>query len=678
MSASALELDDIDPASFDQFDVLASLCRESYADFCYYFWNQVPGSQKVQWNWHMTLLCEELQEAAERVFRNLPRDHDTIFNLPPGTSKSTICSVLFAPWTWTRYPQARHLVATHTDSLALDLGAKSRWVVNSELYRRCFPEIVLRRDQDAKSHFANTAGGARFTCTVGGKTPFGMHAHFIGIDDPIDPKKALSELALENARHFVSEVVPSRKVDKRVTFTYTVMQRLHEQDPTGVQIEASRRQGAAPLRLIRMPAEVEDEPLPVELAMHYKDDLLDPVRLSQAVLDEQYALLGPYGYSGQYRQRPTPRTGGNFEEGYFANRVGAAPHDCTRARVWDLAATKKKRSARTAGVLLGRDRDNRVYVEHAVTGKWTPGERNRVIRATAFRDRLKYGPRHEPTIYIEVEPGSGGITQFQELARLLLGFRVRMCRPVTNKEVRADPWSAYCSTGNLLVVDDGTWDVRDYVKEHCLFPVGQYADQVDASAAGYSLLAGAMRAPDHLRVIRFDRDKRVPLRVVVTTPDSLCELVTDMPALLVYFTEPPPTGAEEVPPHALSNLVSPPLFLRFADIDPGEWQDRWEQPVAGYDRKPADLIMTEEQGRQLWSLLLSRRHTRNPELIVLLDDGSSRAESAAHGICHCLRIPRNLGVYFMDAPDRRLADGESPPNPHVCEVVKVTRNRVLV
>jgi hypothetical protein len=157
---------------------LKSTLEHSFESFAKHFWSAVPGAGAMKWNWHMSILCQEMQANAERVFNSLPRERDLIFNVSPGTSKSTLGSILFQAWTWTRFPQARHICASHTEQLVLDLAAKCRYVIMSEEYQKFWP-LQFRSDQSTKSYFANTLGGDRLSCTVGGKSPLGFHGHFL-------------------------------------------------------------------------------------------------------------------------------------------------------------------------------------------------------------------------------------------------------------------------------------------------------------------------------------------------------------------------------------------------------------------------------------------------------------------------------------------------------------------
>lgn len=420
----------------------------------------------------MEFFCEELQKIAERVFNNEPAEYDIVCNVSPGTSKSTIWSILFHPWVWTRMPNARFISASHTDSLVLDLASKSRDVIKSDLYRMCYPEIEMASTQDSKGYFRNTLGGDRFACTVGGKTPMGMHAHFLLGDDLLDPMKALSEAETQNAANFITNYLPTRMVDKLVSVMALVMQRLGRGDPTEVMLAMGNKEGARPVRHICLPAELfhngKDRISPPELAEHYsQDNLMDPVRLPRSVL-RAYRARGEHYYAAQFLQDPMSLGGGMFKETYFTRRVKAAPYNAKRIRYWDRASSIASGACATAGVLLAKSPEGDYYIENVVRGHWEPKERNDKMLATAQRDRARYGPNNTPIIYIENEGGSSGVDAWQSIAKVLEGFIVRKDQPTGSKDVRAEPWSCQLAAGNVYIVDDGTWDVAEFVKEHCV------------------------------------------------------------------------------------------------------------------------------------------------------------------------------------------------------------------
>lgn len=873
---------------------------------------------------------------------------------------SSLCSILFQPWTWTRMPCARHITASHTDTLALDLANKSRAVVNSDKYQACFPEIQIRSDQDSKGYFINTSGGDRITATVGGKSPIGFHGHFLTVDDPLDPKKALSEVELKLASSFMTDTLPSRKVDKAVSVTITIMQRLHDDDPSGHLIKRHEK-GLGTIRHLCLPARLTDYVHPPELKDRYIDGLMDPKRLGEEILRDMENALGAYSFAGQFLQSPIPLSGGMFKEEYFNQRVKAAPYHAKRIRYWDRACfcqgtiikteggdkpiemvfagdrvltragyrrvlwsgvtkmvssltgvrfsngsvllgtddhrvwtknrkwvnmgelcssdvclsstgeqvwpervhrekkphlllslmgfpidgsreesitkrcdgTRKRKGTTTipyivpsgesieealqaatisitkmgtqkttiskiwnvfpersitngmllsfagwresrncsfrtsgthgqndlmpntnvcfvkerseaeqqatnqniaqipadtdsnlipvydltvegesefyangilvhnssindvagcytAGVLIAKDDRGDYYIEHCVHGQWEPTERNEKMRATALRDRARYGPSDEPVIWVEAEGGSSGRDAWKGVARALAGFHVREDRVTGKKEFRAEPWSAQLAAKNVYIVDNGEsqgtgrsdWDIESYVKEHCLFPMAKLKDQVDASTGAFNLLAG-VRSSGTLKIMQYrvaDRkskhDDRV--RVWVCSKKDLELLFLQDKYLLISLE-----NKTEVAPVTSAVVVKKQNELdtetiQFMDVSPEERQDRWDEPVEPYGKLPHEIIATKEDGKKFWRFLLKKR-LENPKAVVIQDDGDDdrRAVSVAAALCDSFRLSREKTIYRLADDSKVIAEKDEPPNRHVYNIIRTTRNLIV-
>lgn len=667
-------------AAADRDAIAARLCRLDFEHFAREFWECVPGAGTVTWGFHMSVICKEMQIIAERVFRGEPALHDCLISISPGSSKSTLASILFHPWTWTRMPSARHLNASHTESLVLDLARKARDVLRSEKYKRYFPEVQLNPEQDARGNYTNTHGGSRYASTVGGKSPLGQHAHFLVGDDLLDPQKVLSEAERETAKDFVANGLPTRVVDKSVSVMFLIMQRLGRGDPAEVMQEIAKRQGARPLRHICLPAELTDKVSPPELRELYTDGLMDPVRLPRHVLDA-FRARDAHRYAAQFLQDPQSVSGGMFRLQYFSKRVKAAPFECVRIRYWDRASSIGSSACYTAGVLFARDADGNYYIEDVVHGRWEPHERNQVMRATAIRDRSRYGPRYEPIIYVEAEGGSSGRDAWMGVVKALAGFNVREDRPTGSKDTRAEPLSCQFAAGNVWLVDDerGSWDIDGYVNELLMFKpepgkrIGGYADRVDATSGAFNIMT-KMNPQTPLRVFNLvARKKKKTVRFVVCSRDELHAVAAEeQPSLLVYFTDPAPRGHELVKPDGLGKLMDATV-IRFADIDPKDFQDDWDAPLPDYGAPPADLVMCKESGKKLWSFILRQRGAQ-PEVVVFCDDGDGRAYAAACGVCDTLRLKRGETIWL---PGKDAFAADEPRNTHVVNVVRATRCEVL-
>ncbi len=485
-------------------DLEASVCRDSFSDFVKRFWAEIIA-EKLVWNWHMQVLCDYMQASAERVFLGLPKKHDLLFNIPPGTTKSTICSIMFPAWVWTRMPSAKVICSSYAHDLAMDLSRKSRDVVLSEKYARLFPDIELREDQNTKSYYANTDGGFRIAVGTGGNI-IGFHGHFIIVDDPINPKAADSEAERKAANNYVGQTLSTRKVDKAVAVMILIMQRLHQNDPSAMLLEKAEQDGGTPIKHICLPGAIEgvenarEVVRPRRLAKYYNGGLLDPVRMSRNVLRMLKSELGEQGYAGQILQRPAPPGGAMFKvDRIEIDEPPALRHFKSLCRYWDKAGTKDG-GAFTAGVLLGIDAKGRYCVYDVVKGQWDSGKREAIIKQTASLDAIEVGSPTAVEIGVEQEPGSGGKESAENTARNLQGYLVTTDRPTGSKETRADVFSVQVNAYNVYM-KAGPWNKR-FLEELEYFPRSTYKDQVDAVSGAFKILsaprmkAGAVNLQD--------------------------------------------------------------------------------------------------------------------------------------------------------------------------------------
>lgn len=707
----------ITSAEISKYELIALNCRESFREYVDQFWEEVPGAGKLRWSWHIELFCDEFEKIVRRIVAGLPKEYDAIFNEPPGTSKSTIFSILGPSWCWAIAPWVRVLTASNTDNLVLDLSNKSRTVIKSEKYQKCFPDIVIREDQDTKGYFANTLGGDRLTCTVAGKSPVGFHAHLIVIDDPIDPKKALSEAEVRTAKEFMVDVIPTRKVDKVVTATVLVMQRLGLGDPTDVMLAEAKKEGAAKVWHVCLPAQlqrggdgawVESDVKPQTLAKRYIDGLLDPVRLGPVAIAEAKAR-GAHHYNTQFLQQPFNREGGMFLAKFFNKRVKAAPYKAKRVDYVDRAATEGG-GCNTVATNMAYDGEA-YYVGPVLVGQWETYERDDQLLTFATMLRTRFGEENEPVHVIEHEPGSSGVDAYKHTARKLGGFKVKPDRPTGEKVIRAEPFASQCAAGNVILVEDGTWDVQAWIDELCAFPHGRLLDRPDSAAGAFNYLTGRNRSPIGItaRPIR----KRTPglLRIMAMSGEEAANTIINEPSLLIQITDPPKREGVmwngDVPPlrnsskrnnaslcdvdqavgnlsgcmspaampHGLNKLLDPPVLIRFTAIDPADHQDSWEEPVAPYGF-PCEAIMAKaEQFAPAWQVLLKQRIHR-PEMIAVMDDSDSkRALSVALAICDGMGLPRIETVCRSDEA-WQAGEKEAPPLPHIYRECRKARGLV--
>ncbi len=473
--------------------VAREMNRRSFYHFLKYFWDEV-STHPFQPNWHIEYLCRELEKLAIGVARREPREYDLIVNVPPGSTKTITCSIMFPVWCWTNWYWMRFITASYSGALSLESAEFSRDLVRSIRFKDMYPELDIKSDKDTKSNFKVVkrvmsgpgmpmkvlTGGNRYSTSVGG-TLTGFHGDILIVDDPLNPQQAVSEIELLNANRWCEQTLSTRKTDKAVSATIYIMQRLHQNDPVG-NILAKKKTN---VRHVCIPGEARNfkkKICPPELYKYYKDDLMDPVRLSWDVLEDLEADLGQYGYAGQIGQDPTPPGGGMFKVENFeiVKEMPNPIHILKTVRYWDKAVSIEKRAAWTVGVKMSQLKNGRWIVEDVRRGRWRAERREAIMQETAIMD----GPN--TTIWMEQEPGSGGKESAQASIINLAGFTAYAERPTGEKAVRADQYSVQVNNGGVLLLK-APWNAA-FIDEHRFFPFSTYKDQVDAASGAFNKL----------------------------------------------------------------------------------------------------------------------------------------------------------------------------------------------
>jgi predicted phage terminase large subunit-like protein len=464
----------VDPAKLEQLrgvDLKASaqrtLCKKSFFYFLQTFWSTVIAEEPV-YNWHIQYICDELQAIAERVKDRQPALFDyVIINVPPGSSKSTIASIMYPVWCWTIDPTQRFICSSYSSDISEDLSGKARRLLNSDLFKKLFHDVGVIKD--SLSHIENDKGGERYTTSTGGSVT-GKHAHQIIVDDPQNPKKASSEAERKQAEDHIFQTLSTRKVDKELTPTIIIMQRLHESDVTGVVL-------AKPgLRVhhICLPAELSPSVRPAALANRYQDGLFDPVRMSPTVLQQMRAVLGSYGYAGQFQQIPSPAEGGVFKKSWFEVVDRAKPAGATVHFRLDTAYTNKQKNDPTA-ILAYYRHNHEIYILDCQSVRLEFPELCKFIVSYA----ANMGADHRSKL--KIEPKASGKSVVQELRRTTRLNVMEDRPPKDDKVTRANSASPKCEAQRVKL-HRGQWN-EDFLTELAAFPNAAHDDKVDVLVA---------------------------------------------------------------------------------------------------------------------------------------------------------------------------------------------------
>ncbi|MEJ7831319.1 MAG: phage terminase large subunit [Nocardioides sp.] len=491
---------------------------QSFAEFVRMAWTVIEPGTPLKWNWHLDAMCAHLEAISRGQLK--PR---LIINVPPGSSKSTIVTVLWNAWEWGPL-QKRHLrfVTTSFDlvNVKRDTG-KTLDVIRSRWFRSLWPEVELKTE--GVLSFSNYDTGSRLG--VAFKSVTGKRGDRLVVDDPHSILGAESETQRDSAVTMFIEGGLNRTNDWETSAIVIVMQRLHESDLTGALL--ARDYGFVHLMLPMEfdPARRCTTPLQVPDGLggkrdwtdprSYDGELMDPIRVpDRAVTDLKKS--GEYMWNGQYQQRPAPREGGMFKVDLI-DIVDHCPSGGKTVAGWDFAGSKRKKSPFTVRVLMTRVGGD-IYIRHVVRKQTNPTELERLFKDTSFDDAASF-----PSVLISYpqDPGQAGKSQKWRLAELIMGLTFKSTPETGDKETRAEPLSAMVGVGRVHLVR-GEWNSQ-FIEELRNFPGGSMKDQVDASSRAFAELVGGVpvavnAGPELLEEIPTDYAPSVGMADYVSDP----------------------------------------------------------------------------------------------------------------------------------------------------------------
>lgn len=350
-------------------------CRMSFDAFAMRAFRDVEGDLALyEWNWHIGCIAEHLEAVRKGEIKKL------IINIPPRTLKSYLVAQAFPAWVLGNEPHNKFIMAAYSHSLAEDNIVNCKNIMKSSWYKDCFPETIIDPKQDQKHDFKTTERGRYYGAGILG-TITGKGADYVVIDDPVKPDEALSDTIRSSTNAAIRNTLFSRFNDPRVGRLVMIMQRLHEDDPTGHLLKDGG------YTLLKLPAEAVQRPVIVTLGNKHwtmkKGDLLFPQRLTAEVLEEKRKDMLDYNYVGQFLQEPVPLGGGEFNDSLinYYDESGIRVKEmniyivCDPAGGEELQKKKKKKSDFTSFMVIGLHNDNNYYLLDAVRDRMNPTER---------------------------------------------------------------------------------------------------------------------------------------------------------------------------------------------------------------------------------------------------------------------------------------------------------------
>jgi predicted phage terminase large subunit-like protein len=466
--------------------------RDSFGEFCKQAWHVLEPQTVLKWNFHLDAMAAYLEAYAYRDIKRL------ILNIPPGGMKSLMVSVFMPAWIWTWDPTRRYINLTNEKGLAIRDNRRMRDLVQSDWYRERWGHLfALSHDQQGKELFENTKKGFRQGLGFSGNIS-GKRGTDLIIDDPIDTKKAFSDVEISSVNETYDQAVSSRLNDLDHDGIVLIMQRTRTNDLTGHILGKKQQKWVhfkVAMEYTGSPGYDPDKDLGTHIyagedirdRRKKRGQLMFPERFSREAVDALKEDLGEYGTAGQLNQSPNPLGGGIIKKTYWRLWPEDKPIP-QREHVflsWDTAYSEKdqKNNAYSACIVFGifwHEQEQR----HAmmVLGRWYEQASYPVLRQRAQEFTVKYSPDAHL-----IEKKSSGASLVQDLRRAGSGsgrVRIRTYMPDRDKVSRAYTATAAMSAGQLFI-PNRAWasELIDVISE---FPNGPplSADLTDCLSQG--------------------------------------------------------------------------------------------------------------------------------------------------------------------------------------------------
>jgi predicted phage terminase large subunit-like protein len=505
MTAAIINIDGR-PIDIDEqlLDISRAECEESLAEFIRQAWHVIePGSEYIH-GWHVDFVCEHLEAITYGVEIDGRPYNRLLANVPPGTMKSLILNVFWPSWEWgpQNMPHMRYVCAAHkVENLSARDSRRMRQLITSDWYQKRWGDRVsLAKDQNEKLNFHNNVGGFRIATAITSLT--GIRGDRVLIDDPHSVDSASSEAQRETEVTTFLEAIPTRLNDPIKSAIVVIMQRLHEEDVSGVILDKKLGYDHICLPMRYDPLRHCITALGIEDPRREDGELLFPARFPEDVVDRDERAMGPYAAAGQFQQQPTPRGGGVIKVDWWQpwehdsyppmDLIVASldtayttkqENDPSALTVWGVftSDTSVAQATRVAG-REGLTGVERVYVEGAprvmLMGAWT--ER---LELPDLVHKVAESCRRLRVDKLLIESKASGISVSQELRRLYghEDWAVQLINPgAMDKLARLYSVQHLFSEG-MIYAPDRQW--ADKVIRQCeVFPKGKHDDLVDTTS----------------------------------------------------------------------------------------------------------------------------------------------------------------------------------------------------
>ena len=465
----------------DRRSYQAELYSRSFRHFVEAAWRVTNPATPFIRGWHIDAIADHLDAVSRGQIRRL------LINMPPRHGKSTLVSVMWPSWEWTRAPWMRYLYASYAQVLSIRDSVACRRLIESPWYQDLWGGVFqLSEDQNQKTRFDNDRSGYRIATSVGGLAT-GEGGDRLVVDDPHNALEAASDVERENAIDWWKHSMSTRGNNPQTSARVIVMQRLHERDLSGVVLAEGQEEGG--YVHLALPAEYDPNlfvdlgasgayhpapnPLKWEDPRTKYGELLWSPPYGEAEMRLLKRDLGPTQAAGQLGQRPSPAEGGmllrSWWRRYTLDQVARLKFEELLIS-WDMAFKGTTTSDFVVGQLWGRVGTN-CYLLDQARGRWDMKD--------TLKEFIAFCQKHPYALRKLVEDKANGPAVIAVLGNDIPG--IQAVNPLGGKEARVFAIQPMIEAGNVWIPEDGIvpWTSL-FVEEAANFPNTTYDDQVDA------------------------------------------------------------------------------------------------------------------------------------------------------------------------------------------------------
>lgn len=471
-------------------------------------------STPYQDSWAIEALCDHLEAVATGAIPKL------LINFPPRCGKTKVASVCFPAWVWARRQKTfwsgagvRFLCGSYNHALALDNSTLCRRLILSPWYQERWGDAVeLADDQNSKFKFDTTSNGSRIATSVGGSL-LGVGGDIILIDDPHNTEQVESEADRETAQNWWREIRSTRLNDPRKSAIIVIMQRLHNDDISGM---ISKGEDYGDWTHLMLPMR-HDPDRHCSTVLKYDEDgepekefedpregeeLLWPSRFGEKEVVLLERELGPYMAAGRLQQSPIAKGGAILKREYWQLWEGEKyPEFEFIVASADTAYTEKEENDPTGFTVWGIFRDKLDRPRAMLIWGWEKhcellakpiekleGETKRAhdlrsMKTWGVVEWIGYSCRRFRVDVLLIENKASGKSVAQAMQRLYAedGWSVRLIDAYKDKVARAWTVEPLLAAGLVYAPDEETAPWLEKILEQCeTFPRATHDDLVDS------------------------------------------------------------------------------------------------------------------------------------------------------------------------------------------------------